>query len=123
MMPPIWNSPSWQIWRSANRGRCYPAAGVCMFAPLFHAAPALASSLTLFLHHPAGEARPAEACEIPLCASLLERVEAADRNVDLAIYGLRGQPTLLEALDRARARGVRVRVVVDADVRGENYYA
>lgn len=94
-----------------------------MFAPLFHAAPALASSLTLFLHHPSGEARPAEACEIPLCASLLERVEAADRSVDLAIYGLRGQPTLLEALDRARARGVRVRVVVDADVRGENYYA
>lgn len=94
-----------------------------MPAPFLASILVLASSLTLFLHAPDEQARPSEACEIPLCTVLLERIEAATRRIDLAVYGLRGQPVLLDALARARARGVRLRVVVDADEKGHNYYA
>lgn len=93
-----------------------------MFASFLLSSAAAASSLTLLLHDPGAREGPSEGCDVALCTSLLERIEAAERRVDLAVYGLRGQPVLLGALERARARGVSVRVVVDADVHGAHTY-
>lgn len=58
-----------------------------------------------------------------MCRSLLDAINAAQSTIDFAIYGLRGQPEVLDALVRAQARGVQVRGVVDADVYGKNYYS
>lgn len=68
-----------------------------------------------------GEAQ-ADQCDREVCTSLLEFIDGADTSIDFAIYGLRGQTAILQALVRAQERGVRVRGIVDADVNGENYY-
>jgi phosphatidylserine/phosphatidylglycerophosphate/cardiolipin synthase-like enzyme len=74
------------------------------------------------MHDPTGRPGPSEACEVALCTSLLERIEAAERSIDFAIYGLRGQPEILRALKAAKARGVVIRGVVDRDAAGKTYY-
>ena len=79
-------------------------------------------SVRLLLHDPSGRTGTSQACEVELCTSLLGLIEGAQTSVDFAVYGMRGQPELLAALEAAKARGVRVRGVVDRDVDGNNYY-
>jgi phosphatidylserine/phosphatidylglycerophosphate/cardiolipin synthase-like enzyme len=80
-------------------------------------------SIRLLLHEPGDRKGPSEACEIELCTSLLNLIENAQTSIDFAVYGMRGQPKLLAALEAAKARGVKIRGVVDRDVAGKNYYS
>lgn len=82
-----------------------------------------AEPLELILHDPTGRPGPSQACTARLCTSLLELLQRADRTIDFAFYGLRGQPAIIEALVQAQARGVRVRGVVDRTLDGGNLYA
>ena len=82
-----------------------------------------AGSVELILNDPVGRTRPADTCDVRLCTSLVERIDAAEHQIDLAIYGLRDQTAVLTALARAKERGVRIRAVVDRDVNGDNYYS
>ena len=52
-------------------------------------------------------------CESAICRGLLGRIEASETSIDFAVYGMRKQTRLLEALESAQARGVVVRGVVD----------
>lgn len=79
-------------------------------------------SVRLILHDPSGREAPTEACEVELCTSLLELIEGAERSIDFAIYGMRNQGPILAALEAAKARGVKIRGVVDRDADGDNYY-
>jgi phosphatidylserine/phosphatidylglycerophosphate/cardiolipin synthase-like enzyme len=79
-------------------------------------------TIRLLLNDPRDRTAPSEACEIDLCTSLLELIDGAQTSIDFAIYGLRGQPRILAALEAAKARGVRIRGIVDRDVEGANYY-
>ncbi len=58
---------------------------------------------------------PEATCERPICQELLGAIEAAQRSIDFAVYGVRAQPDIVAALARAEARGVRVRGVVDSE--------
>ncbi|HVH99102.1 MAG TPA: phospholipase D-like domain-containing protein, partial [Enhygromyxa sp.] len=80
-------------------------------------------TIRLLLNDPSDRTAPSEACDNELCTSLLELIEKAETSIDFAIYGLRGQPRILAALEAAKARGVKIRAIVDRDVAGENYYA
>lgn len=93
-----------------------------MVGLFFWSALASASSLQILPHDPLSRPAPVDACDIPICQVLVERIDAAERSIDVALYGLRNQTALMDALTRAQARGVRLRVVVDMDVEGENYY-
>ncbi|RMG96432.1 MAG: hypothetical protein D6705_11130 [Deltaproteobacteria bacterium] len=79
-------------------------------------------TVELLWYVPAPEARPSTACETPLCRSLVEVLDGARERVDLAVYGVRGAPAVVEAVDRARQRGVTVRGVVDRTPDGTNIY-
>jgi len=81
-----------------------------------------ADDLRLVLNDPSGRPAPMDSCDVELCTSLVETIDKATERVDYAFYGLRGQTAILDALRRARARGVQVRGVVDMDVGNENYY-
>jgi phosphatidylserine/phosphatidylglycerophosphate/cardiolipin synthase-like enzyme len=80
-------------------------------------------TVRLLLNDPSDRTAPSDACDIELCTSLLTLIEGAQTSIDFAIYGLRGQPRILAALEAAKARGVRIRGIVDRDVAGDNYYA
>jgi phosphatidylserine/phosphatidylglycerophosphate/cardiolipin synthase-like enzyme len=79
-------------------------------------------SISLLLHAPTGRPTPVDRCEIDLCTSLLGLIEGAQTSIDFAIYGMRNQTEIFAALEAAKARGVRLRGIVDRDVEGENYY-
>lgn len=78
--------------------------------------------LELLLYEPGARAAPADECDVSLCASLLTLIEGAQKSIDFAIYGMRNQTKVLDALVAAKARGVKVRGIVDRDRNGKNYY-
>lgn len=82
-----------------------------------------AADLRVVYNAPDSVDRPTDACTQEVCTALLELIEGAERSVDFAIYGLRNQQALFEALVAARDRGVRVRGVVDRDVNDHSYYS
>lgn len=79
-------------------------------------------SIGLFLHAPDRPA-PVDACDAAHCKALLELLDGAERSIDFAVYGMRNQTQLLDAVRRAQERGVQVRGVVDRDRTGANYYS
>ena len=62
-------------------------------------------------------------CDTEICTELLELINNSKETIDFAIYGLRGQDEILEALVNAKNRGVRVRGVIDKDTSNNNYYS
>jgi len=66
---------------------------------------------------------PNKSCESKICNELLYLIENASKSIDFAVYGLRGQKDVLNALIGAKKRGVKIRGVIDKDVRGKTYYS
>ena len=58
---------------------------------------------------------PESTCNRPVCQGLLQAIDAAETSIDFAIYGMRAQPAILNALMLAQGRGVTVRGVVDTE--------
>lgn len=58
---------------------------------------------------------PESTCARPICRELLAAIDGARSSIDFAIYGIRAQPHIVNALVAAQHRGVVVRGVVDAD--------
>src|ERR1700712_3268866 len=56
---------------------------------------------------------PDPGCSRPLCQRLTALIRSAQHSVDFAIYGIRNQNAVIDALVEAQVRGVRVRGVVD----------
>ena len=64
--------------------------------------------------------RPGDRCGNEPCRRLLEAIEGAEDQILFAVYGMRDQSELLDALLAAKKRGVEVRGVVDRE-RGGGY--
>ena len=74
---------------------------------------AQAEPLQLILNDPLDKTGPTDACEAEVCTALVARLDAATTRIDFALYGLRNQTHIVDALKRAKERGVEVRGVVD----------
>ena len=66
---------------------------------------------------------PNKSCESEICLELINLIEDAEDTIDFAVYGLRGQDEVLNALIDAQKRGVKVRGVIDKDIFNKNYYS
>jgi len=66
---------------------------------------------------------PNTSCNTQICSELINLIENASKSVDFAVYGLRGQKDVLNALISAKNSGVTIRGVIDKDVRGKTYYS
>ena len=58
---------------------------------------------------------PEPTCNRPVCQQLLAQINGAKRSIDFAIYGVRAQDAIINALVAAEQRGVIVRGVVDTE--------
>ena len=79
--------------------------------------------IDLILNDPFTVNAPTNNCDYDICKRLLALINSSTESVDFAIYGIRKQSAILQALINAQARGVRVRGVVDSDIQGQNYYS
>ena len=80
-------------------------------------------SLRLFFNDPLALPRPVDRCAVATCRQLVKIIDGAQRSIEFAVYGMRNQTAILNAVLRAKRRGVVVRGVVDRDAKGRNYYA
>ncbi len=80
-------------------------------------------SIRLILNDPTQFDRPLDECKAEHCQALIELIDRAHTKIDFAIYGMRNQSRVQEALRAAKQRGVAIRGVVDRDLEGNNYYS
>ena len=62
-------------------------------------------------------------CNTQICVELVNLIGKAQKSIDFAVYGLRGQKEVLNALISAKNRGVAIRGVIDKDITENNYYS
>ncbi len=70
-----------------------------------------------------GTLKPSSKCSTEMCKSLKREINSSKSSIDMAIYNFLNQPELLKALQNAKARGVKIRVVIDNKNLKENFYA
>jgi phosphatidylserine/phosphatidylglycerophosphate/cardiolipin synthase-like enzyme len=104
---------------SAMTLACAPPGGEASDPPLLQDPQ---GSIRLLLHAPSGVG-PQPECTAELCTSLAGLIDGAGKTIDFAVYGVRGQPRIVDAMRQAQRRGVLIRGVVDRDADGLNYYA
>lgn len=76
-----------------------------------------------FLYNlPAQDARPSKSSNTPIGSALIRVIENAKESLDIAVYGFRDQPEILDALLDAKRRGVVIRLVTDRNQDGTAYY-
>src|SRR6185503_741130 len=66
---------------------------------------------------------PESTCTRPVCLKLLSAIASAHRTIDFAVYGIRSQKHVIDALVDAQRRGVRLRGVVDSEDAGCTAFA
>jgi len=74
----------------------------------------------LYLNYPSS--LPSKKTQTSFGKELIKLIESSKKDISFAIYGLRGQDEVLQALKNAQKRGVRVQGVVDSDSHDNNYY-
>ena len=85
--------------------------------------PSLSSSINIVFNSPVNKIGPINGCSTDICKSLTQLINSSKKSIDFAIYGLRGQDEILNALMNAKNRGVKVRGVIDKGVDGKSYYS
>ncbi len=65
---------------------------------------------------------PSNKCASTACQTLLNEINNAQSSIDFAIYGINNQPLLVNALLKAKERGVNIRWVFDINKSSGNYY-
>ena len=58
-----------------------------------------------------------------VCKSLLSNINSAKETIDFAVYGVYNEPQIVNALKKAKERGVKVRWVYDLDGNGNSVYS
>jgi phosphatidylserine/phosphatidylglycerophosphate/cardiolipin synthase-like enzyme len=76
---------------------------------------------TLYLNYPT--ALPSNKTTTSFGKELITLINRADNEIVFAIYGLRGQDEILNALISAKKRGVSIRGIVDSNSHNKNYYS
>ena len=66
--------------------------------------------------------KPDRECSSSICKEILSNINAAQKTIDMAIYGYSGTPLIENALKNAIKRGVKIRLVCDSDIKGGNIY-
>lgn len=79
--------------------------------------------IELFLNSPLSIDKPEPTTLSKVGIPLVEQINRANKTIDFALYGLRNQDEIYNALIAAKKRGVVIRGIVDKDVENNNYYS
>ena len=79
-------------------------------------------SIKVILNDYTTHLRPDRHCTTNMAKEILNQINKAQKSIDIAIYGYDRVPPIENAIKRAKARGVKVRLVYDTDSKGNNIY-
>lgn len=77
-------------------------------------------SVKMFLTDHTTQLKPDRNCNSPACKEVVNRINSAQNSIDIALYGYDNIQAVTNALDNAKKRGVKVRVVYDISTK--SYY-
>ncbi len=66
--------------------------------------------------------KPDKNCSHAVCRELVSLIDSSTKSIDIALYGWTNVPRVKQAVENAKSRGVKIRVVYDTKTYGENYY-
>ncbi len=69
--------------------------------------------ISLFFVNPVGVKKPQNKCLNDVCLSLVTLIDNSEKTIDMAVYGFQGQDEIINALRRAKQRGVVIRGTID----------
>ena len=102
---------------------CHRKLLSCILSVLFFSNISYAKdNIRLITNSPINNNGPSESCSTEICTSLLQLINNANKTIDFAIYGLRGQNEILQALINAEKKGVILRGITDKTLEGKSYY-
>jgi phosphatidylserine/phosphatidylglycerophosphate/cardiolipin synthase-like enzyme len=78
---------------------------------------------SVIYNDPFSYSKPMMSTDSRIGEALIKEINKSTVSIDFAIYGLRNQDEVINALKAAQERGVQVRGVVDMNVDGLNYYS
>lgn len=64
--------------------------------------------------------KPNNSCDTQVCHEVLNQINKSNSSIDIALYGWDDNPVIYNALVRAKARGVKIRIVYDTS--SNSYY-
>ncbi|MCY4557599.1 MAG: phospholipase D-like domain-containing protein [Chloroflexi bacterium] len=82
----------------------------------------VSDGIALIVEKPGSCDRHSMECSTLSCETLIGAIRSAEHSIEFAVYGMRGVEHILEALLRAKDRGVNVRGIVDEQKDGEYTY-
>ena len=65
---------------------------------------------------------PDRNCSSDICKEIALHINQARETIDIAIYGYSSTPKIEQELEKAKKRGVKIRLVYDLDEKGNNIY-
>lgn len=71
------------------------------------------NNIKIYHSYGAGTLFPSSKCDNTMCQALLKEIENAQSSIDIASYELFGVPSIIEAVKKAKERGVRIRFITD----------
>lgn len=77
-------------------------------------------SIKMFLTDHSTTLKPDRKCNSPACKEVLKRINSAQNSIDIALYGYDNIPDITNALENAKKRGVKLRIVYDISTK--SYY-
>lgn len=80
------------------------------------------NDIELYLINPLEYKKPNTACVTPVCKRIVNEINLSNSSIDAALYGIGEQMEIVQALKQARARGVKVRTVVDYSKNMDSIY-
>lgn len=67
--------------------------------------------------------KPDRECRHAVCKEFVKSINGAKSTIDIAAYGWANIPAVNKALENAKARNVRIRIVYDTNTSNNNYYS
>ena len=61
--------------------------------------------------------KPDNKCNSAVCHEILDQINASKNSIDIALYGWQNTPSIYNALIKAKARGVKIRIVYDTSTK------
>lgn len=79
-------------------------------------------NVEIYLINPLEYKKPNIACITPVCKRIVNEINLSKTSIDTALYGIGEQTEIIEALKRAKDRGVKVQSVVDYSKNMDSIY-